>query len=369
MDDTPFSPAPVKGRGAAGNPPNRFESMRWEPIAVEAFPDDDEFADDPATPRAPHGPATIYLRDTSRTIIARNDSPDIPFDASINPYRGCEHGCIYCYARPTHEYLGFSAGLDFESRIMVKMDAPELLRRELAARSWRPQLLGMSGVTDCYQPVERRLRLTRGCLEVLAERRNPVGIVTKNQLVLRDLDLLADLASWGGVRVFVSVTTLDPDLTATLEPRAARPAARLETIRRLAAAGVPVGVMVAPVIPGLNDREIPAILEAAAAAGASTASWIMLRLPHAVAPLFEKWLGDHLPARRDRILARIRDVRGGALSSSRFGTRMRGEGIVADQVAQLFRLAARRHGLDRPIPALRTDAFRRAGGEQLELFG
>src|SRR5262249_29963864 len=245
--------------------------------------------DQEADPEGP-APATQFFRDSSRTIIARNDSPDVGFDASINPYRGCEHGCTYCYARPTHEYLGFSAGLDFETKIMVKEDAPELLRRELAAPRYQPKPLALSGVTDPYQPIERRLQLTRRCLEVLVEFRNPVVIVTKNHLVTRDADLLGELATRRAVAVFVSVTTLDADLARILEPRASSPPGRLDAVKELAELGIPVGVLVAPVIPGLTDHELPSILKAVASAGAISAGYVMLRLPHAVAVLFEQWL-------------------------------------------------------------------------------
>jgi DNA repair photolyase len=312
-------------------------------------------------------PRTFFLRDHSSQIITSNDSPDIGFEHSVNPYRGCEHGCVYCYARPTHEYLGFSAGLDFETKIMVKEDASKLLRKELSAPGWVPKVIALSGVTDPYQPVERRLKLTRGCLAVLAEFRNPVTIVTKNSLVTRDLDLLAELARYRAVAVFISVTTLDTELRKVLEPRTSPPAARLATIGALAKAGIPTGVLVAPVIPGLTDHEIPSILEAAAAAGASFAAHAALRLPYAVAPLFEEWLTRHVPKKKDKILNRIRAMRGGKLNNSEFGLRMRGEGIFAEQIARLFEVACRRTGgLDRE-PELSTACFRRPGGAQLAL--
>src|SRR5882724_3845919 len=256
----------IPSRGAGGNPPNRFDTIHIEPDA-DWDPEQDPL------------PRTQFLKDNSSTIIAYNDSPDVGFEASINPYRGCEHGCIYCYARPFHEYLGFSSGLDFESKIMVKTDAPRLLREELASPKWKPQVIGMSGVTDCYQPVERRLKLTRGCLEVLAECRNPVAIITKNLLVTRDIDLLAELARHRAVAVFISLTTLDTELRKLMEPRTSPPAARLRAIETLSQAGIPVGVLIAPVIPGLNDHEIPSLVEAAANAGARSAGHVMLRLP------------------------------------------------------------------------------------------
>ena len=315
-------------RAAADNPPNRFEKIQLEPDA-DWNPEDDPL------------PRTQFFKDHSKTVIARNDSPDVGFTASLNPYRGCEHGCIYCYARPTHEYLGFSAGLDFESKIMVKEDAPELLRQELMSPKWQPQVMFMSGVTDCYQPVERKLKLTRRCLEVLAEFRNPVFIITKNRLVTRDIDLLAALARHQAAAVWLSITTLDVELRKVMEPRTAPPTARLEAIRELAQAGIPVGVNVAPIVPGLTDPELPAILQAAAEAGATAAGYTVVRLPYAVAPLFEKWLATHFPDRKGAVLNRLRSLRGGKLNDPQWGTRMRGEGIFADQIGQLFEVARR----------------------------
>lgn len=276
-----------------------------------------------------------------------------------------------CYARPSHEYLGFSAGLDFERRIMVKESAPELLRAALRSPRWTPQVVCLSGNTDCYQPVERRLQITRRCLEVFRDFRNPVAAITKSALVARDADLFAELAAHGAARVLLSVTTLDPELARRMEPRAAHPERRIEAIAALARAGVPVGVMIGPVIPGLNDAEIPRILAAAAAAGAVTASWILLRLPTPLDQLFERWLGERFPERRERVLHRIRETRSGRISDSRFGHRGRGEGEYAQQIAALFRAAARKHGLDRPLPELSAAAFRRphAAGDQLPLFG
>src|ERR1019366_981390 len=284
------------GRGASSNPPNRFE-----PLTLERDADWDP-EQDPA-------PTTQFLRDRSQSIIAYNDSPDIPFSAGINPYRGCEHGCIYCYARPTHEYLGFSAGLDFETKIMVKEDAPQLLRNELMSANWKPRTIAMSGVTDCYQPIERKLKLTRRCLEVLAEFRNPVGIVTKNFLVTRDIDLLKELAAYQAVIVYVSITTMDAELTRIMEPRTSVPARRLAAVELLATAGIPVGVLMAPIIPGLTDHEIPAVVMAAKNAGAGSVGYVPIRLPFAVAPLFEDWLSRHFPDRQEKVLNRIRSMR------------------------------------------------------------
>lgn len=336
----------LRGRGAAQNPKICFEAAEYVPD-LEAF--------DPDEP----GPRTQLLRDHTRGIIARNDSPDIPFEASVNPYRGCEHGCIYCFARPTHEYLGFSAGLDFETRILVKHEAAELLRRELASPRWTPQPIAMSGVTDPYQPVERGLGITRGCLEVLAEFRNPVAIVTKNHLVTRDVDLLGELASHQAAVVNISITSLDEKLQRVMEPRASTPARRLEAVRRVSQAGIPVRVLVAPVIPGLTDHETPAILAAAAEAGATAASYIPLRLPYGLKELFEEWLETHFPDRKDKVLNRIRAMRGGKLYDAQWGTRMRGEGLFADHMEALFTTAARKLGLTRHIPPLSTAAFRR----------
>jgi DNA repair photolyase len=351
----PSESDPIRGRGAADNPANRFDRLHYEP-GPDLDPDDR-----PA-------PATQFLRDQTRSIITTNDSPDVGFTASLNPYRGCEHGCAYCYARPTHEYLGFSAGLDFETRIVVKEDAPALLRKELSSSKWNPKVLGLSGVTDPYQPIERRLGLTRRCLEVLAEVRNPVAVVTKNRLVTRDADLLGDLAGHGAAAVFLSITTLDGGLARVLEPRASRPAARLAALAELCRAGVPAGVLVAPVIPGINDHEIPAVLAAAAEAGARHAGYVLLRLPHGVADLFAAWLERHFPDRKDKVLGRIRDLRGGRLNDSRFGRRMRGQGVLAEQIKALFALGRRRAGITGRGPELSTAAFRRPGGTQRLLF-
>jgi DNA repair photolyase len=301
--------------------------------------------------------------DASRSILSRNASPDVGFSVSLNPYRGCEHGCAYCYARPTHEYLGLSAGLDFEREIFVKRDAASLLRRALAAPSWIPEPIALSGVTDPYQPLERRERVTRACLEVLAEHRQPVSLITKNLLVTRDLDVLSELARYGAVAVTISLTTLDDDLRASMEPRTSSPSRRLAAIRALADAGVPVGVNVAPVIPGLTDAEIPAILEAAGDAGATFAGTVVLRLPHAVEEVFRSWLETLDPARARRVLARVREIRGGRLNDGGFGSRMRGTGTYAEQIRSLYDLALRRHGLARR-PTLSSEAFRVPGRVQ-----
>jgi DNA repair photolyase len=350
MKDSSRSPqssalSPVKGRGASWNPQNRFEPLEY-------VVDDEAELDENA-------PRTIYLRDPARTIIAYNDSPDVGFEASINPYRGCEHGCIYCFARPTHEYLGMSAGLDFETKIMVKEDAPELLVHELNAKSWTPRPIAISGVTDCYQPIERKLEITRRCLGVLADFRNPVMMITKSHLVTRDIDHLRELAKYNAVSVYLSVTTLDRDVHRIMEPRAATPELRLDAIAQLRQAGIPAGVMVGPVIPGITEHELPAILKAAKEAGAIGASFVVLRLPWAVAPLFERWLEEHFPDRKEKVLNRIRDLREGKLYDSTWSIRQRGKGIFAEQIQSLFDVAVRRYGLDRDRGELNTGAFRR----------
>lgn len=341
----------LTGRGAAHNPPNRFESLWVEPDEGPPSPVD-----------------TQFFKDASRSVLSRNDSPDVGFSVSVNPYRGCEHGCVYCYARPTHEYFGLSLGLDFETKIFVKEDAPALLRSALSKPGWQPQTVALSGVTDPYQPVERRLGLTRKCLEVLAEFRNPVMIITKNALVMRDADLLAELASYGAACVCVSITTLDQNLVRVMEPRTVTPEKRLETLAALREANIPAGVLIGPVIPGLTDHESPRILEAAGKAGASFASYVMLRLPHGLKALFEQWLETHFPQRKDRVLSHIRAVRNGQLNEATFGTRMRGVGPAADQIATLFQLVRRRAGIPEERPGLSVAAFRNPEMKQLPLF-
>src|SRR3954470_9906266 len=353
MNTSPLPPA-VPGRGANINPPNRFERLH-----VEADPDCPE--DERPNPR------TEFYFDSTESLLTKNDSPDVGFMYGLNSYRGCEHGCAYCFARPYHEYLGWSSGLDFETKIMVKLRAPELLRRELSARRWQAQPIAMSGATDCYQPAERQFRLTRRCLEVCAELRHPIFIITKNALVTRDLDVLSELARYHCIAVHVSVTTLDPELGGKMEPRASRPAARLRAIHELSAAGIAVGVMVAPIIPGLTEHEMPAILEAAAAAGAKRAGYVLLRLPFAVKDVFTQWLDDHFPGKKARILDRLRTLGGGKLYSSDWGKRMTGEGIFAEQMRSMFDVTARRAGLNQEHFALSTEHFRKPG-EQLTLF-
>lgn len=345
-----------KGRGADANPPNRFESLHVET-------DEDAWVDDDPRPLK-----TVFMRDDSQSILSTNDAQDLSFDYGLNPYRGCEHGCAYCYARTYHEYLGFSAGLDFESKIVVKPDAPELLEKALAKPSYQPGTISLSGVTDCYQPVERKLEITRRCLGVLARFRNPVVVITKNALVTRDIDHLAELARHQAVAVFLSITTLDPQLARILEPRASSPRSRLETIRKLADAGVPAGVSAAPMIPGLNDSELPAILDAASGNGASFAAYSMVRLPGAVADVFSAWLDRHQPLAKEKILGRIRASHEGKLNSNTSGTRMRGTGQAAVQWKALFSACCRKHGLHPRTPVLSRSAFRRMLPGQGELF-
>ncbi|HYE95827.1 MAG TPA: PA0069 family radical SAM protein [Rubricoccaceae bacterium] len=353
MDES--TPLPRRGRGAAENPPNRFEPLHLE--------EDPEALDEDERRQAP----TQLFRDTPRTILARNDSPDIPFRWSLNPYRGCEHGCIYCYARPSHEYLGFSAGLDFETKIVVKPEAPRLLEETFRKRSWEPAVVALSGNTDCYQPIERRLQITRGCLEVFARYRNPVSLITKNSLVLRDLDLLQALAAHDAVHVTLSLTTLRDAVAGVMEPRASRPGRRLFAVEQLAKAGVPVGILIAPLIPGLTDEELPAILEAAAERGAMWAGYMVVRLPGPVEALFEAWLRRSFPDRAAVVLSRLREARGGHPNEARFGHRMRAQGPWKDVLDGLFRAACARHGLNQRTHRLSTAHFRRPGG-QLSLF-
>jgi len=310
---------------------------------------------------------TEVFKDSSRSVISYNDSPDIGFSASLNPYRGCEHGCIYCYARPFHEYLGLSAGLDFETKIFAKMEAPELLRSELSKKSWAPQTLVVSGVTDCYQPIERDLQITRRCMQVLAEFRNPVAIITKNHLVTRDIDVLQELAKYDAAHVTVSITTLDREIARNMEPRASTPLLRLKTVEDLAKAGIPVSVNMAPIVPGLTDHEIPSLLKAAAEAGAHSAHYTMLRLPYGVKDMFQVWLDEKYPNHKNKILNRLRDIRGGKLYDSKFGKRMQGDGIFADQIEQMFDSARKRYGLTRPFHLSAAHFVHRT--DQLSLFG
>ena len=345
-----------KGRAASFNTPNRYE-----PLLVELDPAE-------LTEEELRQVPTKFFEDTSRSILSKNDSPDIPFTYSINPYRGCEHGCIYCYARPSHEYLGWSAGLDFETKILVKRKAPELLSQAFQKPSWKPQVICFSGNTDAYQPAERKLKITRGCLEVFLRHRNPVAMITKNHLVTRDVDILQQLASFNLVNIMISVTSLRPEITRHMEPRTSLPQRRLEAVKALSDAGVPVGVMVAPIVPGLTDEEIPAILTEAARHGARSAGYVMLRLPGPVEPLFIEWLKTTFPDRVNKVLGRLQSLRGGHLSDSRFGHRMRGEGVWAETLGTLFHTTCKRLGLNRTSLKLSTDKFRALRGNQLSLF-
>jgi DNA repair photolyase len=325
---------PPKGRGALSNPTGRFEHHQREAV------DDGWYQEE-----VPDFIPTSIEPDRARSVIARNDSPDIPFEQSINPYRGCSHGCVYCYARPSHSYLGLSPGLDFETKLFYKKEAGKVLEEELAKPGYVCKPITLGANTDPYQPIERRMRVTRGILEVLARCRHPVTIITKSALVLRDLDLLTDLAKHGLAGVAVSITTLDAELKRVMEPQTASPRARIEAVRKLNEAGVPTGVMVAPVIPALTDHEMEAILEAAAAAGARWAGYVLLRLPHEVKDLFREWLAAHYPDRAEHVMALVRQMRGGKDYDSSFGTRMRGTGPVAELLRNRFQIACRRLGL------------------------
>ncbi|NIP39084.1 MAG: PA0069 family radical SAM protein [Candidatus Dadabacteria bacterium] len=344
----------IKGRGTSDNPANRFDKIDFAP--------DEEFYKDERKPK------TEFFRDTSKTIIAYNNSPDIKFDASINPYRGCEHGCAYCYARPNHEHLGMSAGLDFETKIFVKENAAELLRKELSSKKWKPQTIAISGITDPYQPCEKHFGLTRSCLEVLHEYKNPVGIVTKNKLVTRDKDILKELANINAATVTISVTTLDSGLARLMEPRTSQPKLRLEAISELRDCGIPVGVLVAPVIPGLTDYEMPEIIKKSVEAGALYAGYVMLRLPFGVKDIFSNWLDQHYPDRKNKVLNRVLSVRAGKMYDPQFFHRQRGEGVFADQAAKIFEIACRKNGIENNSVHLSTDHFTNAVKKQLELF-
>ncbi len=349
----------LKARGAASNGAGRFEpyeSIResdgWD------IPEDERLL------------RTEVSEERPRSVLSRNTSPDVPFDQSLNPYRGCEHGCIYCFARPSHGYLGLSGGLDFETRLVARPTAPEVLARELGRKAYVPKVLAIGTNTDPYQPIEARYRIMRRVLQVLSDWNHPVAIVTKGAMIERDVDILGDMARRGLASVGISVTTLDPALSRRMEPRAPLPVRRLAAMRALAAAGVPVRVMVAPVVPVLTDRELERILEAAKEAGAGTASWILLRLPHEVAPLFRDWLERVEPGKAAHVMNRLREMRGGKDYDAEWGQRMRGSGLHADLIAQRFRLAVARLGLDQARPALRTDLFAPPprAGDQLSLF-
>jgi DNA repair photolyase len=371
----PSSSNNIVGRGSSLRVVSRFDSIHRV--------DDEEVINDPDYVESlGQKVETEYFEDNSNSIISENNSPDIPFRYSLNPYRGCSHGCSYCYARPTHEYLGFGPGLDFESKVVVKPDAAELFRNWLIKGHRKSRLVEpvmISGITDCYQPCEKEFELTRQCLEVARDFRYPVNLITKNGLIRRDLDLIGELASINLVAVAISVTTLDQSLTRVMEPRTSAPAARLDAIRQISETGCPVMVMVAPIIPGINEQEIPAVLKAAAEAGATRAGYVALRLPLTVEPVFIDWLEQHFPDRKDKVLDRIRTMRSGKLNSSTFGERMTGKGVWGDQTRQLMTTFCKKYGLDCGVsygkpterPKLRCDLFRvveKNGSVQKELF-
>jgi DNA repair photolyase len=353
----------IIGRGSQIAPPNRFErtwtAADYEQLTAEDLADGEQKV------------STQYFADETKSIIAENDSPDVGFRFSINPYRGCEHGCAYCYARPGHEFLGLNAGLDFETKIFVKHGGAALLREELGKPAWRgDESIMISGVTDCYQPAERKFRITRSLLEVLLEARQACALITKNALVVRDLDLLAPLAEMRLARVMLSITTLDHELARALEPRTSPPAKKLDAIRALAEAGVPVGIMVAPIIPGLTDNEVPSILAAAADAGARTAGYVLLRLPFAVRPIFEDWLARNRPKQYDRVISRIRTTREGGMYQTAWGVRQTGTGEYAEQIAATVKVFKRKYGLDGDLPPYDFSLFRppKAACGQMRMF-
>ncbi|MCA9156804.1 MAG: PA0069 family radical SAM protein [Planctomycetales bacterium] len=353
----------LAGRGAQTNPNNRFHPIHLH-ADYEQLEADDEFFEGLSKV------STEYFEDDSQSILSENNSPDIPFRYSLNPYRGCAHGCAYCYARPTHEYLGLSAGVDFESKIFVKMRAAELLSQHLTKKSWQPEPIMMSGVTDCYQPAERQFRITRACLEVARKFGQPIGIVTKNALITRDIDILADMASHNLTRVAVSLTSLDQSLTRVLEPRTSSPASRLRAMRELSSAGIPVIVMTAPIIPGLNDSEIPSLLQAARQHGATFAGYTLLRLPLTVKPVFLDWLAKNVPGQQAKIEHLIQQTRDGGHNQSQFGQRMRGSGAFAEHLSSTFKIFAHKHQLQRQPPPLDCSRFAlpAASTPQLWLF-
>ncbi|MBP5859012.1 PA0069 family radical SAM protein [Marivibrio halodurans] len=357
---------PVKGRGAVSNRDGRYEALSHDAVDDGWGSGGDGIDPDFPPPKL----RTSIGIDAARSIITKNDSPDVPFDRSINPYRGCEHGCVYCFARPTHAYYGLSPGLDFESKLFWKPNAAHLLEKELSRKGYRPRTISIGTNTDPYQPIEREKRSMRAILEVLADFRHPVSIVTKSALVLRDLDILGPMGRDGLARVSISITTLDRHLANVMEPRASTPGRRLDAIQGLAAAGVPTSVMTAPIIPGLTCHEAEAILKEAAARGAGGAGYVMLRLPLEIAGLFEEWLAAHAPDRKDRVLKLVREMRGGKLYDARWGERMRGTGAYAETFRQRYRIATRRFGLDKPLGELDCSRFHRPPrpGDQMALF-
>jgi DNA repair photolyase len=347
----------TKGRSSGFNPANRFDKFHSEQTA------DDIVEEDIGRPIS-----TEFIRDNTRTILAENDSPDIPFRYSINPYRGCEHGCIYCYARPSHEYLGYSSGLDFETKILVKYDAAKLLEKEFLRPSWKPESICISGNTDCYQPAERKLQITRELLKIFLKYRNPVRMITKNLLITRDLDIIKELAQLNLFGAMISITTLDTELAHRMEPRTSIPTNRLKAIEVLAKNDIPVGVMTAPIIPGLNDHEMPEILRLAAEAGARTAGFTVIRLTYALKELFKDWLEREYPMKKNKIIHAIEEVRHGRLNTTEWGKRMSGEGAMAEHLARVFELYAGQYGLDKTIPPGAPALFLRRGIDQINLF-
>lgn len=361
--DNESKPFRAKGRGSQIHLANPFHSYH-------AVADWEHVEHDTDYHQKLEKPPTAYLPDATRTVVAENNSPDIQFRYSLNPYRGCSHGCSYCYARPYHEYLGYDAGLDFETKIFVKEQAPELFREWLNRKKYRPEPIAMSGITDCYQPAEKRYRLTRGCLEVALEARQPMTLITKNAMVLRDVDLLQEMAKWNLVRVAISITSLDQSLTRIMEPRTSAPAARLRAIQELSQTGVPTFAMMAPIIPGLNDVEIPGLLKAVKEAGAFSAGYTILRLSRSVKPVFLEWLHRELPDKAAKVESHIRSVRDGEMNNTEWGTRMRGTGLMAEQIEKTFSLFKKKLGLKVEPPSLSTEHFRPPvmKGEQKTLF-
>lgn len=362
-DQSKFNPIQIIGRGAQTNPDNRFHKIQLH-ADYEQLASDDEFFENSRKV------LTEYFEDDSQSILSENNSPDIPFRYSLNPYRGCAHGCAYCYARPTHEYLGLSAGIDFESKIFVKTRAAELLTERLSKQSWQPEPIMMSGVTDCYQPAERQFKLTRACLEVAQQFGQPISIVTKNALVTRDIDILAEMAQRNLTRVAISLTSLDQSLTRVLEPRTSSPASRLQAMRELSSAGIPVTVMTAPIIPGLNDSELPALLQAAHEHGATYAGYVLLRLPLTVKPIFLDWLSKNVPSQQVKIEELIQQTRDGKLNQTQFGQRMRGTGAMAEHLRSTFKVFAHKHQLQRKTTPLDCSRFAvpASSHQQLWLF-
>ena len=347
----------LKGRGAQINTPNPYKKQRYETEETDGL-------DEPLIP----DPKTQFFYDRAKKILNKVTSPDIPANFSLNPYQGCEHGCVYCYARNTHPYWGYSAGLDFETKIIVKENAPELLRKELNHPKWKPDHVMFAGNTDIYQPIERKEEITRECLKVFLEFGNPVGMITKNSLILRDLDLLKSMAKNHLVHVFITITTLDEKLRRAMEPRTASALRRLETVRQLADNGIPVGVMMGPIIPGLSNHEIPELAKAAAEAGAQALGYSLVRLNGDVKDIFEDWITKNFPDRAEKVLSQIRASRGGELGDSEFGRRMKGEGPMASSISDLFKLMKKKYFADRKLPEYNVNAFRRPNDRQLSLF-